>query len=155
MPLVVDAVDVPVVATGGIMDGRGLAAALALGAQAAQVGTRFLAGRGERGAPPHYREALLALRAEDTVVTDHVSGRPARWIRNRFVDALVDGPEPLGWPTSTSRSATCAAAARREPRPDLMPMLAGQAAGLAHEVEPAADIVHRMVADAAAILGRS
>ena len=75
VPLVVDAVDVPVVATGGIMDGRGLAAVLALGAQAAQVGTRFLLAA-ESAAPPHYQEALLGLRAEDTVVTDHVSGRP-------------------------------------------------------------------------------
>jgi nitronate monooxygenase len=154
VPLVVDAVDLPVVATGGIMDGRGLAAALALGAQAAQVGTRFLLAE-ESAAPAHYREALLELRPEDTVVTDHVSGRPARWIRNRFVDAMVDGPEPLGWPYQYVANADLRAAARREPRPDLMPMLAGQAAGLARAVEPAADIVHRMVADAAAILGRS
>ena len=154
VPLVVDAVDVPVVATGGIMDGRGLAAALALGAQAVQVGTRFLLAE-ESAAPPHYREALLALQAEDTVVTDHVSGRPARWIRNRFVDALVEGPEPLGWPHQYVAIGDLRVATRREPRPDLMPMLAGQAAGLATAVEPAADIVHRMVADAAAILGRA
>ena len=75
VPLMVDAVDLPVVATGGIMDGRGLAAALALGAQAVQVGTRFLLAE-ESAAPAHYREALLELRPEDTVVTDHVSGRP-------------------------------------------------------------------------------
>ena len=126
MPLVVDAVDVPVVATGGIMDGRGLAAALALGAQAVQVGHAFLLAE-ESAAPPHYREALLALRAEDTVVTDHVSGRPARWICNRFVDAMVEGPEPLGWPHQYIAISDLRVATRREPRPDLMPMLAGQA----------------------------
>ena len=154
VPLVVDAVRQPVVATGGIMDGRGLAAALALGAQAAQVGTRFLLAE-ESGAPAHYRDALLRVQAEDTVVSDHVSGRPARWIRNRFVDALVDGPEPLGWPYQYLANADVRTRATRDGRADVMPMLAGQAAGLATGVEPAADIVHRMVADATAILGRA
>ncbi len=119
VPLVVDAVDVPVVATGGIMDGRGLAAALALGAQAVQVGTRFLLAE-ESAAPPHYREALLALRAEDTVVTDHVSGRPARWIRNRFVDALVEGPRAarLAAPVRRDRRRARRGAPRAAARPD-------------------------------------
>ena len=78
-------------------DGRGLAAALALGAAGASLGTRFLLAP-ESGAPPVYRERLLALRETDTVVTDAVTGRPARWIRNRLVDALAaEGPEHLGW----------------------------------------------------------
>jgi nitronate monooxygenase len=153
VPLVADAVDVPVVATGGIMDGRGVAAALALGAQGASLGTRFLLAA-ESGAPDHYRERLLQLRPQDTVVSDRVSGRPARWIRNRLVDALDSGPEPLGWPAQYGAIADVRAKATREPHPDLMPMLAGQGAGIARAVEPADAIVERVVAEAAAILGR-
>src|SRR5262249_21029525 len=68
VPQVVDAVSVPVVAAGGIVDGRGVAAALALGAQAAQLGTRFILAR-EGGAPAFWRERLLAARETDTAVT--------------------------------------------------------------------------------------
>jgi nitronate monooxygenase len=153
VPLVADAVDVPVVATGGIMDGRGVAAALALGAHGASLGTRFLLAA-ESGAPGHYRQRLLQLRPEDTVVSDRVSGRPARWIRNRLVDALDAGPEPLGWPAQYGAIADVRAKATREPHPDLMPMLAGQGASLAGAVQPAEAIVERVVAQAAAILGR-
>src|SRR5436853_786445 len=82
VPQVVDAVDVPVVATGGILDGRGVAAALALGAAGAQLGTRFMLAR-EAGTAPGYREALLRALETDTIVTTAFTGRPARSIRNR------------------------------------------------------------------------
>jgi nitronate monooxygenase len=94
VPHVVDAVDVPVVAAGGVMDGRGLVAALALGAAGAQLGTRFLLAR-ESGAHHAYRERLLAATDADTVVTRAFTGRPARGLRNRFAEEyLRDGPEP-------------------------------------------------------------
>jgi nitronate monooxygenase len=154
VPLVVDAVDVPVVAAGGIADGRGLAAALALGAQGVSVGTRFLAAE-EAGTPPHYRERLRTLRPQDTVVTDHVTGRPGRWIRNRFVDALEAGPRPLGWPMQAAAIGDVRRAAGAGGDPDLFAMLAGQAAAVAADVEPAEAIVAAMVRDAARILGRA
>src|SRR5262249_54884371 len=77
VPQVADAVEVPVIAAGGIMDGRGVLAALALGAQAAQLGTRFLRAR-ESGAFPAYRRRLREAMETDTVVTRALTGRPAR-----------------------------------------------------------------------------
>jgi nitronate monooxygenase len=151
VPLIADAIDVPVVASGGVMDGRGLAAALVLGAQGASLGTRFLLAD-EAGTPEHYRQALLSVRAEDTLISDRVSGRPARWIRNRLVDALHAGPEPLGWGYQYGAIADVRKSATTQPRPDVMPMLAGQAAGVARSVEPAERIVAKLVEQAAAIL---
>jgi nitronate monooxygenase len=81
---VVDAIDVPVIAAGGIGDGRGLAAALALGAAGAQIGTAFL-GCPEAAIHPLHRAALRSARAEATTITRAFSGRPARAIRNRAV----------------------------------------------------------------------
>jgi len=153
VPLVVDAIDVPVVAAGGIADGRGLAAALALGAQGVSVGTRFLAAA-EAGTPAHYRERVLSLRPQDTIVTDQVTGRPGRWIRNRFVDAMEAGPRALGWPMQAAAIGDVRRAAGTSGATDVFAMLAGQAAALAPGVEPAEEIVAAMVHDAARILGR-
>ncbi|HEX6104207.1 MAG TPA: nitronate monooxygenase, partial [Gemmatimonadales bacterium] len=98
VPQVVDAVPVPVIAAGGIMDGRGVRAALALGAEAAQLGTRFLLAA-ESGTPPAHRRRLLEATETDTVVTDAFSGRAARAIRNAFVEAFEEaGVPPLPWP---------------------------------------------------------
>jgi nitronate monooxygenase len=152
VPHVVDAVDVPVVAAGGVMDGRGLAAALALGAAGASLGTRFLLAH-ESGAPPVYRERLLALAETGTMVSDAVTGRPARWIRNRLVDALHrDAPEQLGWGTQRAAVTDIWAGAARAGEGDLVPMLSGQAAGLAAAVEPAERIVAEIAAEAERVL---
>src|SRR4051812_35743045 len=94
VPQVVDAVSVPVVATGGIADGRGLAAALALGAAGAQLGTAFMLAR-EAGTAPGYRRAMVGATEADTVVTTAFTGRPARSIRNRLTGAAI---EPVPWP---------------------------------------------------------
>jgi nitronate monooxygenase len=153
VPQVVDAVDVPVVAAGGIADGRGVAAALALGADGAMLGTRFIAAR-ESGATPAQRRRLTTLRDTDTVVSDAVSGRPARWVQNRLVDALRAGPEPLGWGRQGAEIADLRAAAAAAGDADLLPMLAGQAAGLDAAERPAGEIVEELVAQAAAVLRR-
>jgi nitronate monooxygenase len=153
VPQVVDAVDMPVVAAGGIADGRGVAAALALGAAGACLGTRFMTAT-ESGIAPVYRERLRAARDEDTLVTDAVTGRPARWVRNRTVDALRDVSVPLGWGAQAAAIADVRAAAAAAGDADLLPMLAGQAAGLESEELPAAEIVGRLVAEASAVLRR-
>jgi nitronate monooxygenase len=143
VPQVVDALGpgVPVVASGGIMDGRGIAAALALGAAGVSLGTRFLVAR-ESGIPDCYRRALAECPADGTVVTDALTGRPARWIRNRFVDALVEARAgTLGWGGQGALTADLRRAASAQGRVDLLPMLAGQGAGLAGEPQAAADIV--------------
>src|SRR5207244_3097137 len=81
VPQVVDAVRVPVIAAGGIMDGRGVLAALALGAQAAQLGTRFLLAA-ESGAPAALRQRLIDAVETDTIVTRALTGRAARALAN-------------------------------------------------------------------------
>jgi nitronate monooxygenase len=90
VPQVVDAVSVPVVASGGIVDGRGIAAMLALGAAGVQLGTAFLFCP-ESGASPTWRDALRKL---PTVVTDAYTGRPARGARTPFIAELAAGPSP-------------------------------------------------------------
>jgi nitronate monooxygenase len=152
VPQVVRAVGVPVVAAGGLMDGRGLAAALALGAEGGQLGTRFL-GAAESGAPESYRRRLREAHDVDTVITRAVSGRPARGIRNRLVDALeAAGPPALGWPRQAWASADLRAAAERLDEPEMLALFAGQAAGLSGPSRPAGDIVREVVAEAAAVL---
>ena len=94
VPQVVDAVAVPVIASGGIMDGRGIAAALALGAAAVQMGTAFLT-CDEAGVPEVYKRAILEAREDGTRVTRAFSGRPARGIVNRFMTE-VDRDEAAG-----------------------------------------------------------
>ena len=154
VPQVVDAVgpDVPVVAGGGIMDGRGIVAALALGAHGVSLGTRFLASN-ESGAADAYAGALPGTPGERTVVTDAVTGRPARWVRNRLVDALVEARAgTLGWGQQAQLVADIRRAAAEQGRADILPMLAGQGAALSGPREPAADIVARLVREAEAAL---
>ena len=147
VPQVVDAVgdSVPVVASGGIMDGRGIAAALALGAQGASLGTVFLAAT-EAGISPTHRDAIARTSGEHSVVTDLVTGRHARWIRNRLIDALVEAnPGHLGWGTQAGLVADIRRAASEQGRVDLLPMLAGQGSALSGRPRPAAEIVAQLV----------
>jgi nitronate monooxygenase len=154
VPQVVDAVGpgVPVVASGGIMDGRGVVAALALGAQGVSLGTLFLAGS-ESSAADVYVDAIANTPAERTVVTDVISGRPARWVRNRLLDALVEsGVGTLGWGEQAPLMADVRRAAAEQGRGDILPMLAGEGAALSRTREPAADIVARLVRETESVL---
>jgi nitronate monooxygenase len=154
VPRVVDAVDVPVVAAGGIADGRGLLAALALGASGAQLGTRFLVAR-ESGAHPAYRERLLAGVETDTVVTHVFTGRPARGLRNRLAEEyLRDGPEPLGWLLHSAAAGDIYGASQAADDGDYSPLLAGQGLGLLREEQGAAEIVEQLVEEAGSALSR-
>jgi nitronate monooxygenase len=141
VPQVVDAVKVPVIAAGGIADGRGLAAALALGAGAVQMGTAFVLAR-ESGAPEHYRKALAESSPEHTTITRNFSGRPARVLANRITDEAID---PLPYPAQMSLTMPLRLAGE-DPR-EHYPMWAGQGAPLARELR-AAEIVERTVAEA-------
>jgi nitronate monooxygenase len=155
VPQVVDAVDVPVVAAGGVADGRGLVAALALGAAGVQMGTRFLLAH-ESGAHPAYRERLLAATEEDTVVTRVFTGRPARGLRNRFVEEyLVAGSEPLAWPLQRAAAGDIYRASQDADNGDYSPLLAGQGLRMLKEGgQEAADIVGEVVTEAGAVLSR-
>jgi nitronate monooxygenase len=155
VPQVVDAVEVPVVAAGGISDGRGLVAALALGAVGAQMGTRFLLAR-ESGAHPAYRRRLLAATEEDTVVTRVFTGRPARGLRNRFVEEYLSaGSEPLAWPLQRAAAGDIYEASQAADDGDYSPLLAGQGLRmLTEDGQGAAEILEEVVSEAGAVLSR-
>jgi nitronate monooxygenase len=149
VPQVADAVDVPVIAAGGIADGRGLAAVLALGAGAAQIGTAFLSCP-ETGIDPLYRERLRNASAEATTITRAFSGRPARALRNRITEELGDA---LPYPAQLSLSAPLGAASVKQGSGELLAMWAGQAAPLAREM-PAAELVARLSEEAESVLAK-
>lgn len=154
VPQVVSAVDVPVVAAGGVMDGRGLAAALALGAQGVQMGSRFLMAD-ESGASAGYRRRVSEARDTETVITRAVSGRPARGLRNRLVNTLeAAGPPALGWPRQGGATTDIRAAAAEIDAAEMQALWAGQAAGLARTSHPAGRIVQETVDEALTILRR-
>jgi nitronate monooxygenase len=139
LPQVVDAVRVPVIAAGGIADGRTVAAAFMLGASAVQMGTAFLH-CDEANVLPAHREALGQADESCTVVTDLISGRPARYIRNRLLDDLVSSKlKPLPIPMQLSLTLPLGASGDRE----LTVLLAGQSAGLAPHTS-AADLVQSL-----------
>jgi nitronate monooxygenase len=137
VPQVVDAVGVPVIAAGGIADPRQVAAVMALGASAAQVGTAFLRCP-ESGISETFRAALRSARADGTALTRAFSGRPARALRNRATEEL-EGVLP--YPAQLSLTSPLFAEA------ELQSMYAGQSAALAREA-PAAEIVRELAAAA-------
>jgi enoyl-[acyl-carrier protein] reductase II len=157
VPQVVDAVaPIPVVASGGIADGRGLAAALALGAQGVSIGTRFLASV-EAGAPDAWKRAIVAARSQDAVklsFADTVLPGPTeggypvapRSLRTPFVDRWNDDPAGVQAQAEAVRD-ELVEAMRAGRSHEYFPMT-GQTAGLIHEVLPAGEIVRQMMAEA-------
>jgi nitronate monooxygenase len=150
VPQIVDAVAVPVIAAGGIVDGRGLAAALALGAAGAQLGTRFLLAA-ESATAQAYRAALVRAVETDTVVTSCFTGRPARAIRNRFV-AEQATTEPLPWPLQRFAAEDIYRAAAERGDEQLFPLLAGQGLRSLRDGQRAAEIVAEIAEQATAVL---
>jgi nitronate monooxygenase len=150
VPRVVDRVRIPVVAAGGIADGRGVAAALALGASAVQCGSAFLA-CAESGAPPAWQETVVAVDdADRTALTDAFSGRMARGVRNRFVTAMTGRPV-LPFPFQNGITQDLRAAAARAGDPGLLSMWVGQGPSPRGGVR-AADVVASLVRGASAVL---
>ncbi len=130
VPQVVDAVEVPVIAAGGIADARAIIAAFALGAQGVQMGTTFLACE-ESGASQLHREALLGKKAGHTGLTKGFTGRLARGIRNRLMEDLNRSEvEILPYPLQRGLVRHVSLAAEKAGRPDIVPMWAGQSANL-------------------------
>lgn len=151
VPQMVDALSIPVIASGGIMDGRGLAAALALGAEAAQMGTAFLACE-ESGAHPEFKRSVLEAAEDETAVTRVFSGRAARGLKNRFLIELAAHEEELPpFPVQNTLTKDIRAAAQKQNRTEFMSLWAGQAARLALPTG-AAEVVRRVVEGAEAAL---
>jgi nitronate monooxygenase len=152
LPAVVDAVRAPVVATGGIADGRGAAAALALGASAAQIGTAFLRCP-EAQIHPAWAAALATTAPEDTMISRVFSGRAGRSIATNYVRAATaaDAPPPAPYPVQRALTAAMRSAAHRTGDVHRMQAWAGQSAGL-HKSEPAADMVRHLWEGAESLL---
>jgi nitronate monooxygenase len=148
VPQMVDAVEVPVIAAGGIMDGRGLVAARALGAAGVQLGTAFLTCR-ESGVPEAYKAAVRAADDDATTLTRAWSGRPLRVVRNQFVEEMGDCPLPP-YPVQNALTRPLRAAASARGATAFMGLLAGQASRLARDLS-AAELVDRLVAEAEAV----
>jgi enoyl-[acyl-carrier protein] reductase II len=159
IPQIVDAVRIPVLAAGSIVDGRGLAAALAFGAQGVWMGTRFIASHEARAAEV-YKKRITEIREEDTVVTRCYSGKPMRVIRNRYVDEMQRHPEQIRpFPEQFGLSAragvfTAMAGPEREPDPERACMPCGQGAGAIHEILSCREIVDGVMREAEATIAR-
>jgi NAD(P)H-dependent flavin oxidoreductase YrpB (nitropropane dioxygenase family) len=147
----------PVLAAGGIADGRGLAAALAMGADGVLMGTRFLATR-EAPVPPSYKQAIVDASGSDTVFTTipdlapvvEWPGAYSRVIRNRFVDEWLGREDELR--RRGGEVGRRAEAARAADDREGMKLFAGQSSGLVRSVEPAGELVARISAEAEALL---
>ena len=152
LPAIVDAVKLPVVATGGIADGRGVAAAFMLGASAAQIGTGFLRCP-EARIPAAWADALGRAAPEDTVVSRVFSGRAGRSLATSYVRAATapEAPPPAPYPVQRGLTATMRGAAVKEGDVERMQAWAGQSAALAR-AEPAASLYRRLWAEASALL---
>lgn len=150
VPQIVDAVSVPVIAAGGIADGRGIAAAFALGASGVQIGTAFLTCP-EASVHAVWRAALTDSHGEDTQVTTVFSGRPARGIRNRFIDEMAEfEAQTAAFPIQYGLTAPLREESARRGDGDFQSMWAGQAAAL-NRTLPAAELIDALVKETRAV----
>jgi nitronate monooxygenase len=150
LPQVADAVRVPVIAAGGIVDGRGIAAALTLGASAVQMGTAFLRCP-EAAIHPAWAEAIGRTQAEDTVLTRGFSGRLARGIRNRVTELFAGELRPAPYPVQRALMVKVRATAEAANDVSRMQAWAGQGAALTI-AEPAGELVRRLWGEAQSLL---
>ncbi len=151
VPQIVDAVSVPVIAAGGIMDARGIVACKALGASGVQMGTAFL-GCPESGIAGVWRDQLKASSPGRTTVTDVISGKPARGLFNRYIEdmeALKAGPMP--YPLQYALSGAIRRKAVEQGNPDFLAMWSGQGVGMLRELS-AADLLSALVSETQALL---
>lgn len=154
VPQVVDAVNIPVIAAGGIADGRGVVSALALGAQGVQLGTIFVCAT-ECTAHENYKQAIIKAGDRGTVVTGRVTGHPVRILKNKLArefeklekaNAGAEEYEKLG--VGKLRAAVV------EGDADYGSVMAGQISGLVKDIRPAKDIIEKIMAEAHEVLGK-
>lgn len=147
--LVARAVKLPVVAAGGIMDGEGVAAALALGAELAQLGTAFIPCP-ESGAPQIHKDLLLASTEDSTRLTEKFSGKPARGLANRFIEEMAARNAPqLAFPAQNAVTGRLRQASAKAGKGDFVALWAGQAAPLSRAL-PAAELIAVLESEAIA-----
>ena len=159
VPQVVDAVKIPVIAAGAIVDGRGLAAALALGAQGVWIGTRFIASQ-EAHAGAMYKDVIVEADDEDTIITRCYSGKPMRVHKNEYVADWERRPQDIQpFPAQAMLSSQAGVmggiGGQIEGLDRARSAFAmGQGSGAVHAVKPAGQIVRDMVAEAEEVLAR-
>jgi len=155
VPQIADAIKIPVIASGGIMDGRGIAAALALGASAVQMGTAFLT-CDESGVPESYKDAILSAREDQTRITRAFSGRPARGIVNRFM-SVIDSQTPdeaiPPFPIHNALTRPLRNAAAKQNRAEYLNLWSGQAPRLARR-QSAGALMQRLARETAETISR-
>ena len=155
VPQVVDAVDIPVIAAGGIADGRGVAASFMLGAQGVQVGTRFLAAD-ECQIHPTYKELVVKAKDTDSVVTGRYTGHPCRNVRTKFAKKLASGEKDGSLTPDEFEQLTLGSLRKAVQDGNLEEgsFLCGAIAGMIKEVKPAKAIIEEMFAQADKLLGK-
>jgi nitronate monooxygenase len=154
VPEIVDAVRAPVIAAGGIADGRGLVAARALGAAGVLLGTRFVATR-ESMAADAWKQAILRASSGATTVTRAFTGLPARVLRNRFeTEYSAAGAPVLPGLLQSALESGMWSAATRQGNADYFPLYAGQSVGIIHDLPGAADVVAALVREAREVMAR-
>jgi enoyl-[acyl-carrier protein] reductase II len=151
VPMVVDAVEIPVIAAGGIADGRGAAAAFALGAEGVQMGTRFICAL-ESPAHAGYKEKVINCRDRDTVVCGVSTGHPLRVVKNQFSRRYLDKEKEGLDPAQLEEMGAGKYPAALKGEVENGSILSGQCAGLVGKVEPAAAIVQDVMERAEKIL---
>lgn len=149
VPQVVDAVRLPVVASGGIMDGRGIAAARVLGASGVQLGTAFLCCP-ESGVAPVHKAALRQARDDATVITRAFSGRPARGLANALSEQLEHSADVLPFPLQHAATTPLRRASAQRGDARFVALWSGQAAPLLREL-PAAELTRKLISEAEAL----
>ena len=151
IPQVVDIVSIPVIAAGGIMDGRGLTAALCLGSQAVQMGTAFLTCE-ESGAHPVHKEAIMDSADGETKLTRTLSGEWARGIKNKFTKEMEQHEDMVpSFPIQNALTQSIRKASAKQDNKDYMSLWSGQSAALAKD-ETVEELVQRVMNEARKIL---
>lgn len=154
VPQVVDAVSIPVIAAGGIADGRGIAASFMLGAEGVQVGTRFLAAE-ECQISQTYRDLVIGAKDTDSIVTGRFTGHPCRGIKTKFARSLLDFERNGGTPEEFENlTVGSLRKAVKDGNLEEGTFLCGAIAGLVNKVQPAAEIVEEMFEQAEKLLNR-
>jgi enoyl-[acyl-carrier protein] reductase II len=154
VPQIVDAVSVPVIAAGGIADGRGVAAALALGAQGVQLGTRFICAH-ECTVHPSYKEAVLKAKDRDTIITGQSTGHPVRVLYNKLAREFARLEKEGVAPEELERlGAGKLAAAVRDGDVINGSVMAGQSAGMVTREESCQEIIDDLVSDTLRVIER-
>jgi len=153
VPQLVDAVKIPVIAAGGIADGRGIAAALALGASGVQIGTAFLT-CDESGVPDVHRQSLLSSDGSNTKLTKVFSGRPARGLQNRYMDDLSGIENELpNFPLMNTLTGPLRKASAAAGKPDFVSQWSGQGVAL-NRTGSVSNLVEQLVEETQSVLKR-